>query len=121
MKKYILILIVLIAVATGGYFGYLCYLSSQIRTTPLVNPDTASSTSYSLLDISAHSVASDCWTTVDEKVYNLTSFIPSHPGGNAILPACGTDGTALFGSVRQHGQVDAQATLYMYQIGILAR
>jgi acyl-lipid (8-3)-desaturase len=33
---------------------------------------------------------------IENKVYDVTSFIPNHPGGKAILKGCGKDATVLF-------------------------
>ena len=80
---------------------------------------SSSASGYTASDVAAHASASDCWTIVDGKVYNITSFIPSHPGGPAIIQACGKDGSSLFHSVPQHDRVNAQATLDQYFIGNL--
>jgi cytochrome b involved in lipid metabolism len=47
-------------------------------------------------EVAQHDSASDCWTIIDGSVYDLTSYIPRHPGGDDILEACGTDGSSLF-------------------------
>ena len=47
--------------------------------------------SYTLADVASHAVKADCWMAVEGKVYDVTSFIPSHPGGEAILLGCGKD------------------------------
>lgn len=75
------------------------------------------STTYSMNDIAQHNAASDCWTVVNKKVYNITSFIPNHPGGEAIVQACGKDGTQLFNSEREHREENAQSTLNSFVIG----
>ncbi len=46
--------------------------------------------------VALHNQKSDCWTIVNGKVYDITSYIPRHPGGDEILRACGVDGTSLF-------------------------
>ena len=33
---------------------------------------------------------------IDEKVYDITNYIPFHPGGDKILAGVGRDGTELF-------------------------
>lgn len=67
--------------------------SSQLTTkTPL----PTSVISYTLADIAKHSTKTDCWMAIEGKVYNVTSFIPNHPGGKAILNGCGKDATTLF-------------------------
>ena len=44
----------------------------------------------------------DCWTAVNDGVYNLTPFVNQHPGGVAnIARICGVDGTSAF--TDQHG------------------
>ena len=65
-------------------------------------PSTESGTSYTLAQVSAHARASDCWSIVQNGVYNLTSWINQHPGGSgAILQMCGRDATDAF--LGQHG------------------
>jgi len=92
-------------------------LQNQTSTS---NNSGASAATYSLTEISQHSTESDCWTTVNGNVYNITSFIPSHPGGRAIIQACGKDGTSLFKSEREHQEENAEQTLEStYLIGTL--
>lgn len=75
-------------------------VQTPTTTTPETIPSTSQATtpvaSYALTDIAAHSTASDCWLVIRGKVYNVTSFIPRHPGGEAILKGCGKDATAMF-------------------------
>lgn len=47
-------------------------------------------------EIAKHNSENDCWAIVDGLVYDLTTYISYHPGGRAILEACGTDATDLF-------------------------
>ena len=50
-----------------------------------------------LSEISKHSKQSDCWMLISGRVYNITSFFGSHPGGNATMAAtCGTDATDAY-------------------------
>ncbi len=52
---------------------------------------TVTSQETSLSELSTHNSLSDCWVAYDGKVYDITSFLPNHPGGiNRILPYCGT-------------------------------
>jgi len=63
------------------------------------SPTEASSEEAALTaaTVATHSTVSDCWTIIDGKVYDITSYIPRHPGGQEnIVDACGADGTALF-------------------------
>jgi|GEM_PF-2798592 len=80
---------------------------------------TALAADYNLAQVTAHNTASDCWTIVGSNVYNLTSYITSHPGGAAaITTICGVSGTTAF--TTQHGsQANAQSALATLLIGNL--
>ena len=42
----------------------------------------------------------DAWTVLGGKVYNITPYMPYHPGGELeLMKAAGRDGTRLFGEV----------------------
>ena len=52
--------------------------------------------SYTKEEVANHVDANDCWTIIDNSVYNITEYINRHPGGIEILRACGQDATDLF-------------------------
>lgn len=56
----------------------------------------ANSESFTAAQVATHDSESDCWTIINGNVYDITSYIPRHPGGDEILRACGVDGTSLF-------------------------
>jgi len=57
----------------------------------------AQAVTYTPSDIASHNTQADCWVIVNNNVYNLTSFIPLHSGGQAaIIAQCGKDGTVAF-------------------------
>lgn len=74
---------------------------------------------FTMAEVEAHASEESCYTTIDGKVYDVTSFISKHPGGDRnILKICGSDGTSLFEG--QHGgQEDAENTLDEFYIGEL--
>lgn len=76
-------------------------------------------TGYTLQDVAQHSDASSCWSAIGNTVYDLTSFIARHPGGEKrILKLCGTDGTSAFEG--QHGgDTKPEQTLARHAIGTL--
>lgn len=76
-------------------------------------------TSFTMEEVAKHSTSSSCYTIVKGNVYDITSYIPYHPGGERnIMKICGSDGSSLFKA--QHGgdtrPADELAKLY---IGIL--
>ncbi|KAH9847658.1 hypothetical protein C2E23DRAFT_489989 [Lenzites betulinus] len=50
-----------------------------------------------------HRTREDAWSSFSGKVYNLTAYLPYHPGGEKeLLRVAGRDGTKLFGPSIQH-------------------
>ena len=76
-------------------------------------------TSYSLADVATHKDGTSCWTTINGGVYDVTSWINQHPGGQeAILSLCGKDGSSTF--TDQHGgQMRPEQELAGFKIGVL--
>lgn len=74
----------------------------------------AQSASYTLADVQAHASASDCWMILNtNKVYNFTTFIAMHPGGSAMVPYCGKDGTAAFNNVSHSSNAVSMEASYL--------
>lgn len=49
-------------------------------------------------ELKKHRRRDDMWTAIYGKVYNITAYLPFHPGGEKELMRCaGRDGTKLFG------------------------
>lgn len=52
---------------------------------------------YTMEEVRQHNSAASCWLVVRGQVYDVTSFVPRHPGSaNAILRHAGTDSSADF-------------------------
>ena len=63
---------------------------------------TATPAGYTMEQVKANNSSSKCWSAINGKVYDLTTWINSHPGGpGAITSLCGTDGTSSFNGM--HG------------------
>jgi hypothetical protein len=76
---------------------------------------------YTMERVRANDSADYCFTVISGKVYDLTKWIKSHPGGSgAILSLCGTDGTAAFNS-QHRGEGTPTARLAGYLLGPLAK
>jgi cytochrome b involved in lipid metabolism len=90
-------------------------LPSQTFTT---KPASQTAESYTATEVAKHSIQNDCWIVVSGKVYNVTNYVFVHPGGaDQIVPYCGGDATAVFGSIGKHGSSRAQADLAGLLIG----
>lgn len=59
----------------------------------------------------------DAWTVLGGKVYNITPYLPYHPGGvPELMKAAGRDGTKLFGEI--HPWVNWEGMLESCLIGV---
>ena len=73
---------------------------------------------YREADVAKHSNANSCWMIINGNVYDVTSLINSHTGGEkAILDICGKDGSDIFNS-RHGNESDPKTELENYKIGI---
>ncbi len=92
----------------------------KIETTNKITNSNSQKT-YTLSEVSSHKDSSDCWSAVNGYVYDITSFINKHPGGDRnILKICGIDGSSAFNG--QHGgQSKPENILASFKIGVLAK
>ncbi|CAN1139666.1 Cytochrome B5-like protein [Linum perenne] len=51
---------------------------------------------YSKAEVSLHNKRTDCWIIVKDRVFDVTSYVEEHPGGDAILTNAGDDSTQGF-------------------------
>jgi cytochrome b involved in lipid metabolism len=71
-------------------------------------------------EVAKHNSGTDCWSVVNNNVYDLTPYVSSHPGGANVLKAiCGKDGTAAF-SGQHAGASRPNNTLDAFKLGALS-
>lgn len=69
-------------------------------------------------EIAKHNLAKDCWLIINSKIYNVTNYLGTHPGGvSAIAPYCGKEATQVFTSLPH--SLNANSLLSGYYIGNL--
>ncbi len=141
-KKLFVVCLAIAILAGGGYAAWALTkqdtptstTTSDITPNSAVDDTTASggsttSQTYTLDDVAKHNTKDDCWAVINGEIYDLTSFIPRHPGGDEILRACGIDGSSFFnqrhtpegepvGSGTPH-DAEAQSELAALKIGAL--
>lgn len=88
-------------------------------STPKPSDTSAAAGTYTAAEVAKHNSASSCWSVVNGNVYDLTSYVTSHPGGSSVIKAiCGKDGTAAFSG--QHGGAKTPTSvLASFKLGAL--
>ena len=91
----------------------------KIGTLTGATATVTASGSYTLAQVATHSTATDCWSAVSSSVYNLTTWIGQHPGGQStILAMCGIDATDMYLG-KHHLDAGPASSLALYKIGTL--
>jgi len=72
---------------------------------------------YTLDEVKKHNTESDAWTVINDKVLNITEWVPKHPGGKIIRNGFGINATEMF-KFHNHS-TQAKEKLNDFQIGIL--
>lgn len=73
---------------------------------------------YTKAEIEVHGSESDCWIIINDLVYDITDFVPEHPGGDIIMARAGDDSTEQFDEVG-HSE-DAHEMLADFLVGRVA-
>jgi cytochrome b involved in lipid metabolism len=70
--------------------------------------------SYTEEEVSRHNTPEDCWIIVDGKVYDVSKFLSSHPGGpKIIIRVAGQDATKQFQKFHDVGVVLRKFVYYL--------
>lgn len=103
------------AIATGGA------VKADALKPAIVKPAMIN---LSASELVKHNSISDCWLLINGKVYNVTNYLNSHPGGvGTITPYCGADSTGAFTTKGGRGAHSGFAwnILNNYYVGDLGR
>ncbi|MBI5139325.1 cytochrome b5 domain-containing protein [Candidatus Nomurabacteria bacterium] len=94
---------------------------TKTTTTPTPTKTEPSTTSgITMAQIAKHNSRESCWSVINGNVYDLTSWIPNHPGGEKrILNICGIDGSKDYSGAHRDEQKPAKY-LSGFKIGKLA-
>ncbi|KAG1746988.1 cytochrome b5-like heme/steroid binding domain-containing protein [Suillus occidentalis] len=103
-----------VALAPG--FGPLDWGNLKSSGQDLRGVDTLMRIPPSMLKL--HNKKEDAWTAINGKVYNITPYLPYHPGGEKeLMRVAGRDGTKLFSLT--HAWVNADFMLDACLVGFL--
>lgn len=63
--------------------------------------------SYTWDDVSGHNNRESCWVVLNNQIYDVTQFLPHHPGGSkAILNLTGADASEMFNMIHPRGTLE---------------
>jgi len=72
---------------------------------------------FSVKEISQHNKREDCWLIIEDKVYDVTSFVDKHPGGDILLSYAGMEATDIFDAFHADS---TNKMLINYEIGTVS-
>jgi cytochrome b involved in lipid metabolism len=85
---------------------------------------SATSTSIPASEVAKHNSSRDCWIIIENKVYNVTTHLRTHPGGAGLItPYCGKEATQAFqtkGGIGGNHSSRAYSQLTPFYVGDLA-
>jgi cytochrome b involved in lipid metabolism len=98
MKKELIFGLIMVLIVGGGLFFVFNKKEEKKQKIEIkkVEQETPKKSSFSMSDVAKHNNENDCWIVIDGKVYDVTSYIESHPGGKIMANFCGQDGSAAF-------------------------
>jgi hypothetical protein len=74
----------------------------------------AQTPTYTLADVALHASATDCWMVLNtSEVYDFSNYVTQHPGGAAMVPYCGKDGTQAFNNVGHSSSAVSMEAAYL--------
>jgi cytochrome b involved in lipid metabolism len=127
-RKINLILIIVLAFSSLGYVVYEFSNSKQeqesktneIQNIPQESLKSNYQNTYTIDQVALKNKSDACWTIINGNIYDITSYIPNHPGGiEEIIKICGKDGSKLFSKPMEHKEGGADNILNNFKIGIL--
>ena len=100
--------------------GVFASASGVPSSSPTSFPSSTPNAAITSQEVQKHASSQDCWSVVNGQVYNLTTYVNSHPGGAALISSiCGKDGSAAF-SGQHAGATTPASVLSAFAIGQLA-
>ncbi len=96
---------------------------SSAPSTPKVDTPSLIVSALTAAVVAAHNTVNDCWLIIKDKVYDVTEYVPFHPGGTgAIRTWCGKEATQAFSTMGGKGKnhsTNAWKLLDKYFVGSL--
>jgi cytochrome b involved in lipid metabolism len=93
-KTIISVMLSIILVGLLAYGGYIFNMNRQPVSEDMKK--IPADKMISMTQLQSNKTKDSCWTSVDKKVYNVTSYVGKHPGGVELYNGCGKEISNLF-------------------------
>lgn len=103
MKKEIIISLCITVIII---FGVIMMRKSSTPTLPSNQPGPSSTpfeqSGMTPSQVATHNTPSNCWIIINANVYNVTTYLTSHPGGSETITLyCGKDATDAYNAIKE--------------------
>ncbi|CAM9002555.1 unnamed protein product [Rhodiola kirilowii] len=71
-------------------------LAKAAQTGSKIDKSNQDSKVFTAAEVAVHNKRIDCWIIIKDRIYDVTSYVEEHPGGDAILAHAGDDSTEGF-------------------------
>lgn len=104
-KIYAFSSIAVISIATLNTINYLNNSDSILKNETEKNSNNQPS--IDLDEFLKHNSKEDCWIAINNKIYDVTDFIPNHPGGESpLITHAGYDATKIYEKLHPKGTIE---------------
>jgi uncharacterized protein with NAD-binding domain and iron-sulfur cluster len=105
-----------------GYFPFYYNMFNLLKRIP-INTIENFDNQYTKEEVAKHNKINDGWVIYKNNVYNITNFIPLHPGGKVISKSLGKDVEKVWfdNNVSWHNNLLVLGILNQYKIGSLKK
>ncbi|CAB4257005.1 similar to Saccharomyces cerevisiae YML054C CYB2 Cytochrome b2 (L-lactate cytochrome-c oxidoreductase), component of the mitochondrial intermembrane space, required for lactate utilization [Maudiozyma barnettii] len=100
----------LLLVASASFLSYYAWNQFNHPSSDLISNDNGQPSKKKPIspdEVAKHNKPDDCWVVINGYVYDVTFFIPNHPGGEDVIKAnAGKDVTAMFMPLHAKGTLE---------------
>ena len=109
MKRSIIIFNVTVVFAVIAIAAFVALNQSKPTNLQSATPSDNTVREITREEVAVHNTPADCWAVIGDGVYDITAYLPRHPGGKEIEAACGVDATEMF-ETKSSTQMDSSRT-----------
>lgn len=74
---------------------------------------------YTIEEIGSHATPTNCWIVIEDKVYDVTSYLSKNPNAKTLTEGCGKDAASLIARIQTEDPA-FKDSLPDYELGLVA-